>query len=492
MRARLFAAVVFCVCCLLPWAAGAADPLDPAVVEAGIQAWLAGLLGQAVRLPARPVVVTREGDHDRVAVDAGAVSFGLATADQPVATADIRLSGGIWNVDRLTRPSPLRLNLHSPGKPDVDLATLTTTVGEQSAHALIDPSGQTESMSQGSWRNVDTTIDSHAGHTVQHMDTVADEARLRPGADGRVDLIQMLDATGFRSEQMTPAGVASGMTAARLHIAGHLDGMDTARLGPVLQSAILVSTSVAGVMPAAGEVRTPEKMQAMWQAVDRPALNRLLALLPGVIGGLQVEESADTVTFGTAGQAATAAHFGLGMTADAPGGLLRTKLDLAVDGLAMKLPPAFADLMPRHIALRPTITGLNLAALTAMAQQAASGQAGGPGGALFGPDGLVTTIERLAIDVGPATLTATGKITLRDQGRQGSGTITVSGFDALMTRVGQSPALQQGLPFFVIAKGLSRTEGENLVWDVSYDNGRASINGNDMSALIPGSKPPGR
>jgi hypothetical protein len=175
------------------------------------------------------------------------------------------------------------------------------------------------------------------------------------------------------------------------------------------------------------------------------------------------------------------------MNGKAPDGLLQARFELALDGLAVPgLPLAFANLLPRHIALRPTVSGLNLAAVMAEARQAA---AGGPTthlADLFGPNGLVTSVERLSLDVGPATLTANGRVTLRhDQAARGSGTIAITGFDALMAAVGQSPALEQALPFFILAKGLSRADGESLVWDVSYQDGKAAINGTDLSAMLP-------
>ena len=211
----------------------------------------------------------------------------------------------------------------------------------------------------------------------------------------------------------------------------------------------------------------------MVQAVDQAALRQLLISLPGLIGALQVEESADGVSIETIGQSATIAHLGLGMSANAPDGILQTKLDLALDGLAVpSLPLAFADLLPHHIALRPTISGVNLTSVLALVQQAADARQAPDtmaGQDVIGPQGLITSIDRLSIDVGPATLTGNGRVTMQDGATRGAATISVSGYDALTARLGKAPGLQQAMPILILAKGLARTDGAGV--DVASEAG---------------------
>lgn len=68
---------------------------------------------------------------------------------------------------------------------------------------------------------------------------------------------------------------------------------------------------------------------------------------------------------------------------------------------------------------------------------------------------------------------------------QASGTaqITATGFDALLAKVQENPALAQGVPVLVLAKGFGRNVENRLVWDITYKNNTVLVNGVDLSKM---------
>lgn len=489
---------------LAPLTAAHADPLDPAIIQPAIQAWLTNLLGPSVTFPKPPITVTREGDHDRITIPADALATGIITANQPLATASLRPAGAAWSVDNITAPSPLRLTLHPPGS-RTDLETLTVTLRDQATHARIDPTGLTESQLQSTIHGLDTVLDSRAGQQTQHTETATTDAHLKPAANHRADLIQTTDITGFASDHTTPDGKQLHLAADHLHATTRLDGLDSTKIGPLVQAALKISAGLAKAMPTPDNAQgttepdtaepdtgattgattgtTAGRLAAnMAKAIDHDAISQFLLALPGIAQGFDIQESADTVSFTIQGLPASLDHLGLGMAATAPDGILAAKLDLALDGLSA---PVFAfilgDLSPQHIALRQTTSGLNLTAVMEMANQANGAPPAPTSTPLFAPSGLVTAVDRLSLDLGPATLAGTGTLTVgTDHALQGAGTITMTGFDALLTEVEQSPLLKSGMPILLMAKGLARTDGAALVWDIADDNGKLTVNGTEM------------
>jgi len=152
--------------------------------------------------------------------------------------------------------------------------------------------------------------------------------------------------------------------------------------------------------------------------------------------------------------------------------------------------------MPRHIALRPSLTGLDLAAASQLALGAL--RDGGPPPALneglFGPQGLVLALDGFAIDVGPAAFSGRGRATMgQDHAVRGSAVITASGLDALIAQLGgpggksggtSDAQLAQATPVLLMLKGLGRPEGDQLVWNLEWRDEHLRVNGADMSALL--------
>ncbi len=72
--------------------------------------------------------------------------------------------------------------------------------------------------------------------------------------------------------------------------------------------------------------------------------------------------------------------------------------------------------------------------------------------------------------------------------------IRMKGLDAVITQLQQAaadPMAQQGMAMLFAAKGVSKTDGDGVVWDITVTpDGKAMVNGTDLSAMLGAMSPP--
>ncbi len=105
---------------------------------------------------------------------------------------------------------------------------------------------------------------------------------------------------------------------------------------------------------------------------------------------------------------------------------------------------------------------------------------------MFAQGSVTVGLEALSFMIGPAQFQGAGSLLMISQTEtEGQARLTASGFDALMDAVRGNPDLQQALPVLVLARGLARTDGDRLVWDLASTRaGDITLNGVDVSALM--------
>jgi hypothetical protein len=496
---------LFCLIATLAAFAGAAHAETPAPTTGSIQAAIDGSLADLLGSAAPPhVLVEPAGDAWRITIPAGMLGVLRPDGQQLASLVAQPTNDGSWALSDITLASPATWQVGGKRAPTT---TLRISMESQVAQGVVDPSFQRESELSGNWRGLEITSDTQGGtqqgggqpsgpqpsgpqhggtagwHQTRRIDSFSASLRLRPTPDGRVTLMHRSDADGFSGAGSLPDGSQMRMTVAHSHSAGHLDGIERAEVGPFIQAVLELG---AALHPPGDD------------AARRASLHALVLALRQLASGVQMEQTADDLRVQYGDQPVALAHVGVGMSAEAPGGLLQARFDLELDGLtADGIPPAIADLLPRHLALRPTIAGLNLAMVSdrilAVTDPAGATLAPLPSdsvamvAALSGPDGLVVGMDSLTFDLGPATIAGNGRLVIMaDRPVQGRALFTASGLDALIDRVGQTPSLQPALGVLLMLKGLGRSDGERLVWALAFQNGRATVNGTDLTAMVPG------
>ena len=112
-----------------------------------------------------------------------------------------------------------------------------------------------------------------------------------------------------------------------------------------------------------------------------------------------------------------------------------------------------------------------------------------PTDALFADPGATggprVGIDTLGFDLGPAQIEGHGSaVAVSATDVRGTARITVTGFDALVTQMQGDPSLQQVLPFLIMARGMSRSEGATLIWDIVFTPEGLTVNGTDPRMLL--------
>jgi len=188
----------------------------------------------------------------------------------------------------------------------------------------------------------------------------------------------------------------------------------------------------------------------------------------------------------------------LGMGGDALDGRLNAWIDLALDELASpSLPPKIAAYLPRHMEIKPSLTGVLMADLNKIALDATEDDMGdhrfAPDvDAIFAHGGFRLGLETLSFDVGAAKIDGTGEVSVVSPDTwHGVAHLAATGFDDLTAQARNSPELQSALPALIMLRGLAKQDGERLVWDVVSDGPRTTVNGLDLSQLTGDKSKPG-
>lgn len=481
------ARLALCLALLLPVGAAAQtiDQEAARTLQQNLQSWFVDLLGPELGAPEQKLRVTAEDDHFRVALP-----FTDATGDNEV-SADVRpLDGGRWSVDALRLPaaSHFTLQMPEPGGPaGSEVPTrLSLSIGTQHSHARFDPALASPSRLDIDLGNVGLVTDSASQHQEQRIDRYIVRTTLEPH-DGRMDLTDETTITGWRSASRVGDQPAVAFGADHIQGRGRIDGIDRDRAAALLSAA---SGLLATLPPAAAAQRGDVTLSAP----ARAALRAMIESLRGFMTGVQGEQTIDGVHVAIAGQGeATVRHMRFGIDGAAPDGVLHAALDIGLDGIAVQnLPPQAAGLVPRHLALHPTVAGVSVADLTTLALEATDqdvdhARLQADAAALLAHGGVTFGLDRLDLDVGPAELHGRGHILVTGSNEyQARAHITATGLDELMKQARDNPDLQRVLPFLAVARGFAQPDGDHLVWDIVAGPAGLTVNGIELG--IPGAK----
>ena len=476
-------------------AQAAATPEQARALEAQLKAWMSGLLGPGVPVSDRLVQLTPDGDKYKVAIPIPVTRDNKPDTLQITASAR-PIENGRWNVDNVRLPLPARFTVMMPqppkegqkNAPPPTPVTYNVTADSQDGSAVWDPAFATPSTFNSSIAGLRAIA---SGTGLQQTTTVAKSTAattLRPSGTDRVDMLADSTVEGYSLASKTADAEEVKVSVARGRITSGLTSLSRERATQVMQAFIRIGTS-AGAAPKPGD-KVPA---AAKPPMDMAALRTLLQAMDGLATEYTLDETLDTVGVSYGPYAGQASQVSIGLGAKSNEGLLQGHMDFGMDGLALPDLPLgpMADLIPKRVALRPVFSGIATKDLLDMARASTETKDGNPPPAsiakLFSRGGITTGLESFLLDIGGTVFTGNAAVLVPSPDRvSGTGQITAANFDALVAKTNTIPQLAQVAPVFTFAKGLGRTVGDKLVWDVSYRDGKVVVNGTDLSAMMGG------
>jgi hypothetical protein len=509
-RSRLLAPGLLAVGLLAPLAAQAQPtPADAGGLEQQLRSWLADLLGPLVPLSERPFHITAEGDHFRVEVPiAGPVdSTGISIEGAAFALAARPLEGGRWALDSIDDVMLLRLVRDDPAA--TGWRSLTWSAADINYHADLDPSLAVTSTFDGSLHDYTTVEQGPDGTFTSRIGSVSSHEVWEPASSGRLNLSDSSTLEQISIEGALPAGGGRlTVTADRATRTGRLQDLAPDGIGPAIRASVqllapLMPTIQAAVakpacsgegcdqLPAAArqDKATPEQ---------RRAAHDLVVALRDLLGGMNVQQSMETVHVVAGPYEASLAKLAIGEDVAALDGKLEARFSLALDGLDSPQIPAgiMRDYLPRHIALTPRIANVPSAAgidlllkviETADASNSPELEAEAKG--LLRQSPLTLGLDDVAFDFGPASLTASGEMQVPSAEPEeftGHADIAVTGLDALIKRANTDAEVRQAAPVLLLLKGIGEQDGNAVVWHITYQDKQLLVNGNDLMQMLSG------
>lgn len=477
-----------------------------------LQDWLSTLLGGKVPLPPDLFNVAPAGELYRLTIPVPpgflVMQDGAGKSTNAIYTAGLRPLGGTrWGIEEFRMPAAITLSPEAAsglsiglagaagmgatppgGKPGAAAAPgMEIRIRSQSATGVYDTSLKTESRMEVTTQGISVRSNG-LGQASQRSEGTVDRFtglfHLRPTASGGVDTVSDWTMDGYAGVTSDPTVGEMKVSARRIRIRGEIGALMTMQVTSALQTGIQMA------MDSALQITPPNPADKLGDA-GRAKLKAIIAALKGVMSGLAVEETIEGFSLAMMGQSGSAERILFTFGGSAPGAKFGAHLELGVDGLKVTgLPPQYADLLPRSVSVRPTVSNVDVAALTALAEQAVDPKADmdmlqtkliG----LFTGNGVKVGIERLLIDLGSTKLTATGSLTpTSPMTATGQAEIGMTGYDALMDRVQKMPEAMQAIPVLALVRGLARTEGDKLVWRLAMtEDQKITVNGVDLRKL---------
>jgi hypothetical protein len=224
---------------------------------------------------------------------------------------------------------------------------------------------------------------------------------------------------------------------------------------------------------------------------QRAKLHELLQGARDVLTGGKIDETIEDAKFDVAGNTGRVARIEIGAGGDAPGNTLGLSTTLTLQGLQIdSLPPALAAYVPTRFTIHPTLSNVDLAALTKMGLDATApvppGKAPPPPDLTraFGAGGIHFGFDALGLDVAGVQVTGTGQFTSTGPNAVvGQAELSATGLPALIDKAKSDPLLAQAVPVMIFLKGIAKSTADHDVWQITVNNDKALVNGVDLLAM---------
>ncbi len=473
---RLAPRLAFGLVLLLPFSGRAQEVTAQTAqsLQNQVRTWIAGIIGAGMDPALLTPKIVAEDDHYNLTL-----AIPGLVGDETVSARLRPLENGRWSLQKVEFPPSMHFNLRLPepgGKPKA-MTAFTATLGSQDMHAVFDPALNSRSELAIDLQGVSLRSDGPQGRQEQRIGEYKIDASLQPTANGLLDFDQTATITAWSNKAQIKGEPDVSFGADRMHATGRITGLNREQAQTLLSatSGFLATLPPGTVGHGKQPKLTPE---------GRTALRQLVESLRGIASSIHAEEDIDGLHVAVAGVGeGSVKHARLGFGGTAPDGLLHTYIELAFDGLSLPdLPPEIATLLPRHVSLRPSFSGIPTEALLKLLLEAT--RPGADQSQLtmeamsLMKKGATVALEKLGFDLGPATVQGSGRVMVVGPNQYvGKAHLTATGFDALMQQARKDPTLQQGIPVLGMLRGYAKPEGDHLVWNIVARDGGVSVNG---------------
>lgn len=488
-RTRRLSAIIIAAATLLAPAASRAEttPADAAAMRAGINGFILQFAGVPTVADLLTPVITPVGDHLRLAFswDAiGPIADYSLTAGEITANAK-PLSGGRWALDDLHFPAKLVAG-GDPANP-AGLG-MTITLAEQTGSVIFDPSFGTSSTLDAKLRGLSIVTQSPQGAATQRRETVELHAVWQPRGDGRIDMREDMTETGYAIGIPTPGGTPFNVLIDRVTSKADVKNFAMAEFSALLKDALTLARTpeTIGVI-AAGAKKPSKDMLAMGR--------RALKVVASLMDGVDAEGVASGIHVQAGSMDVGLSKFTMALHTGAVDGALQASLPISAEGLDVGdlVKGPLKEVMPRRISLTPNVGGIDKEGLFGLLRQAIDGklvdQAGWQAAAeeMLSNNPVSLGIDDLSVDFGVAKLEGAGELEVSSATEfTGKAELRATGLDALIRRANASPELKQAAPVLIFLKGIGEPDGKEMVWRVSFSDGKLSVNDTQLSDMMPG------
>ncbi len=472
-----------------PAKAATATPEQEQAVARELDDWFKGLAG-GVSIPG-DYAIQRQPEGGTYALTAS------LAPDVAITGHLIPQDDGRWKLFDVKLPSPSSFTVSRPapaqdGQPAATISrTVEFSVTRQETSGILDPSYATPSSVQQRFEAYELGVKTDDVLLLVQLARAANETTLTPVADKRIDLAYESALDGVLLDQRREDGRAFHLVADHGHATTLISSLSRER-GPAFFHALAtLIADRAGKRPLDAATS-----HAPFTADQRAQARVLLDTLEGLAGAVQadLEMNAVQVQAGKPQSGSVNAvmrHLRASVGASTADGVLATFLDVGAEDMSFPglRATVYADLIPTHIHVRPTLAGIGTRDLLTYAHQLLDaadqdGSARPSPAPLFAHGNVVAGLDAVSFNVGPTVFDGHGAVTFTaPDAITGEGQVTATDLDGLMDRAKQDPAMQTALAVLTIAKGIGHASGNQTVWDITYHDRKVLVNGVDVMAM---------
>jgi len=214
---------------------------------------------------------------------------------------------------------------------------------------------------------------------------------------------------------------------------------------------------------------------------------------------MSVEESFQGLHIETASGTGDIGEMRFAMAGQARNDHIAVQSDIGVSDMAFPaVPAAFAPIVPRRVALRTAISGIQAEGLRRLLREAMMDGANpvalqSRAIALLNEPGARAGIESLSVEAGPLLLQGSGRVRPLPDGTAAFDLhLTAHGLDSLIALVQAEPKAQQVMPMLFMVRGMGKPESGDTVWDIAFAHGITTVNGAPIGPNPNAPRPPGK